>query len=256
LSSADGPSVPPDSGASTDTAEPDTAEAPPTAPVVEPEPEPTDELRIGLLAAVTESLGDAVVGSRIVDGDSLTIRVATPAWAEVAKVARHKLHCGFFSFLSGIDWMNSPFGRYEDSPFDEPKPVSSEIVTGVAGGDTRFQVFARVVDIDRKVGITFKVDVPEDDLAVDTWIHTYPGANWNERETHEMYGIGFRGHPHLVKLYLPGGFEGYPLRKDFPLLARQVKPWPGIVDVEPMPDEAGSDEASSDAAAPSEEAAT
>ena len=56
----------------------------------------------------------------------------------------------------------------------------------------------------------------------------------------------------LVNLYLPGAFEGYPLRKDFPLLSRMVKPWPGIVDVEPMPDEAGSDAA----AQPSEEAAT
>ena len=37
-------------------------------------------------------------------------------------------------------------------------------------------------------------------------------------------------------MYLPGDFEGYPLKKDFPLLARMVKPWPGIVDVEPMPD--------------------
>ncbi len=38
-------------------------------------------------------------------------------------------------------------------------------------------------------------------------------------------------------LYLPGDFEGHPLRKDFPLLSRRVKPWPGIVDVEPMPGE-------------------
>ena len=43
------------------------------------------------------------------------------------------------------------------------------------------------------------------------------------------------GHPALRKLYLPGDFEGYPMRKDFPLLARMIKPWPGIVDVEPMP---------------------
>ena len=45
------------------------------------------------------------------------------------------------------------------------------------------------------------------------------------------------GHPSLRHLYLPAEFEGYPLRKDFPLLAREVKPWPGIVDVEPMPGE-------------------
>jgi NADH-quinone oxidoreductase subunit C len=56
-----------------------------------------------------------------------------------------------------------------------------------------------------------------------------------------MYGISFRGHPHLVHIYLPTDFEGFPLRKDFPLLARVVKPWPGIVDVEPMP--GGDDEA-------------
>ena len=42
-------------------------------------------------------------------------------------------------------------------------------------------------------------------------------------------------------LYLPGGFEGHPLRKDFPLLARHVKPWPGLVDVEAMPGEPDDD---------------
>ena len=51
-----------------------------------------------------------------------------------------------------------------------------------------------------------------------------------------MYGFGFDGHPSLRHLYLPSGFEGHPLRKDFPLLARVVKPWPGLVDVEPMPE--------------------
>ena len=50
-----------------------------------------------------------------------------------------------------------------------------------------------------------------------------------------MFGISFAGHPDLRNMYLPTDFEGYPLRKDFPLLARIVKPWPGIVDVEPLP---------------------
>ena len=52
---------------------------------------------------------------------------------------------------------------------------------------------------------------------------------------HEMFGIDFKGHPDLRNMYLPMDFEGHPLRKDFPLLARLVKPWPGIVDVEPLP---------------------
>jgi NADH-quinone oxidoreductase subunit C len=53
-----------------------------------------------------------------------------------------------------------------------------------------------------------------------------------------MYGFDFVGHPNLIHLYLPGQFEGFPLRKDFPLLAREVKPWPGLVDVEPFPESA------------------
>jgi NADH-quinone oxidoreductase subunit C len=50
-----------------------------------------------------------------------------------------------------------------------------------------------------------------------------------------MFGFEFTGHPGLRHLYLPSEFEGFPLRKDFPLLAREVKPWPGLVDVEQFP---------------------
>ncbi len=50
-----------------------------------------------------------------------------------------------------------------------------------------------------------------------------------------MFGIAFDGHPNLVNLYLTDGFEGHPLRKSYALLTREVKPWPGTVDVEDMP---------------------
>jgi NADH-quinone oxidoreductase subunit C len=115
---------------------------------------------------------------------------------------------------------------------------------GYAGGATRFQMFARVTDLRRHVGVTLKADVDES-MVVESWIPVYAGANWHERETHEMFGIGFAGHPDLRNMYLPGDFEGYPMRKDFPLLARMVKPWPGIVDVEPMPVEDDGEEAES-----------
>ena len=52
-----------------------------------------------------------------------------------------------------------------------------------------------------------------------------------------MYGIEFDGHPGLRHLYLPGEFEGFPLRKDFPLLARRSSRGPGLVDVEGLPGE-------------------
>jgi NADH-quinone oxidoreductase subunit C len=83
--------------------------------------------------------------------------------------------------------------------------------------------------------MTIKVDIADNDLTLPTIVGVYSGANWHERECWEMYGITFEGHPNLIHMYLPGQFEGFPLRKDFPLLARIVKPWPGIVDVEPMP---------------------
>ena len=98
-------------------------------------------------------------------------------------------------------------------------------------------MFARVTDLRRHVGVTLKADVPDDTMTVESWLTVYAGANWHERETHEMFGIAFAGHPDLRNIYLPTEFEGYPLRKDFPLLSRMVKPWPGIVDVEPMPAE-------------------
>ena len=60
----------------------------------------------------------------------------------------------------------------------------------------------------------------------------WAGANWAERETWELLGIVFDGHPHLVKLVLPEQFEGHPLRKDFALMSREAKPWPGGVEEE------------------------
>ena len=212
-----------------------------TDDTVEEEAVPTDERREALLATITGELGEAVLGSHIRAGDDLWVRVATDAWLATATFLRHGMECRYFNFISAIDWQPSPFGRDMDAMVDhaldgttakEPDPVP----IGYAGRDARFQVFARVNNVVDHWGITVKVDVG-DDLTVDSWITEYAGANWHERETWEMYGISFRGHPDLRNIYLPTDFEGHPGRKDFPLLARQVKPWPGIVDVELLPGE-------------------
>jgi len=199
-----------------------------------------DEAREALLAQFTAELGDAVIGSHIRPGDALWVRVDAAAWRTAAEYAKGGLHCEFFDFLSAIDWLPSPFGRDMDSQEDlvvhgkEPKEAPP-MQSGYAGGDTRFQVLARVASTSRGHDVILKADVPDDDLSIDTWMPVYAGANWHEREAWEMFGISFAGHPHLAHLYLPGDFEGHPMRKDYPLLARRVKPWPGIVDVEPMP---------------------
>ncbi|MEO7572498.1 MAG: NADH-quinone oxidoreductase subunit C [Acidimicrobiales bacterium] len=206
----------------------------------------SDDRREALLAVFSEHLGDAVVDSHLKAGHALWIRVATAAWAEAAVVARDKAGLKWFDFLSAIDWLPSPYGRYEDSsvdvPFPPPMPERSSAVPGYTGGDSRLQVLASVAQAGTDLRVLLKADVPDDDPRVPTWIRAYSGAAWHERETHEMFGIGFDGNVDLRHLYLPSEFEGHPLRKEFPLLARVVKPWPGIVDVEPMPGEDPEDE--------------
>lgn len=212
-----------------------------------------DEGRSALLEALTAELGDALADSHLLPGKDLWIRVGTEAWASTADYLRNRQRFRFFDFLSAIDWMPSPYGRSLDAAVDnilegkslvgegdggdDGAPHAASGTGAYAGGETRFQVFARVYSLTTKLGVTVKADVGNvgDPLAVGTWTGTYPGADWHEREAYEMFGITFTGHPGLRKLYLPGDFEGHPMRKDFPLLARLIKPWPGIVDVEPMP---------------------
>ena len=205
----------------------------------------SDTLREEIVDRLRAALGDRLLEVHLEPNVDLWVRVRTDAWRDAGLALRDQgFH--YFCFLSAIDWMPSPYGRGEDDP-SAPAPEPDEddaaevgdgaLRHGVTGGDTRLQVFARVTDVQRHVGVTLKADVPDDEAIVDSWVTVYAGANWHERETHEMFGIGFAGHPDLRNIYLPTDFEGHPLRKDFPLLARLVKPWPGIADVEPLPGE-------------------
>jgi NADH-quinone oxidoreductase subunit C len=205
------------------------------APASEQEAAAADEARQAILDTLGAELGDALVATHLKPNDDVWARVALNAWRQVADVCRRRLACDYFCFLNAIDWMPSPFGRGEDDPTAPPPERSTAIVPGYTGGDTRFQLLARLYSTTRKIGVTLKTDLDDADPSAETWVGIYAGADWHERETYEMFGIRFIGHPNLINLYLPGDFEGYPLRKDFPLLARMVKPWPGIVDVEPMP---------------------
>ncbi len=206
-------------------------------------PDAVDEGRSALLEAMQSELGDALVESHLNHGVDLTVRIANAAWTDTASYLRDRQRFRYFGFLSAIDWLPSPFGRSMDAVVDTQQGSSDsdedeaeEMVSGLAGGDTRFQILARVSSLTTNLGVTLKCDVADESPTVGSWVATYPGAEWHERETWEMFGITFTGHPGLRPLYLPGDFEGNPLRKDFPLLARIIKPWPGIVDVEPMPD--------------------
>ncbi len=235
------------------------------------------------LDALKATLGDAVVGEDVHAGD-LWIRVLASEWRRAVEACK-AAGFNYFDFLSGLDWMPSapnpedaetlsvePEADADEAPNPdeaaeaeaeheaEPQPSEAGTVaafetpggepaegwqTGVAGGDTRFQVFARFHSPHRKMGITVKADLGDDEPRVASIHDIFFGAEWHERETWEMYGFVFEGHPDLRHIYLPGEFEGFPLRKDFPLLAREVKPWPGLVDVEDLP---AAEEARQDAA--------
>ena len=211
-----------------------------------PEPE-VDERR----QAMFDALGDLAVDSHVGGGD-ITVRVAGERWREAVTACRDKLGMDYFCFLSGIDWLPNPglagekaWGSLPEEEGDEAEAEPTGVETGVAGGETRFQVFCRLYSTTKKIGITLKADLADDAPSVASIAEVYRGADWHERETWEMYGFDFPGHPSLRHIYLPTEFEGYPLRKDFPLLAREVKPWPGLVDVEPLPgggDEEGESE--------------
>lgn len=207
-----------------------------TIPVVEAGPGPSAQ-HGEILSRLEVELGDSIVESTPVFAD-LVVRVRSDAWRRAAEVAKEHLACDYLSFISGIDWAPAPKEGGDDAPSDASSPVQPlEMTFGAAGSAGRFQVFAHVQSTRHHRGITFKTDVDEVDPRADSWVAVYPGADWHERECWEMFGFVFDGHPNLRRLYLPANFEGNPLRKDFPLLARVVKPWPGLVDVEAMPGE-------------------
>jgi NADH-quinone oxidoreductase subunit C len=223
------------------------------APEVEvaPDAHALDARHAELLARLEAELGEAVLEQESRFGDPV-VRIRRDSWRRTAEFVKASLDCDYLSFISAIDWSPAPREGDEDSG-DTSSPVQpQEITYGAAGSDGRFQVFAHVQSTSRNWGVTLKVDVDETAMLAQSWVPVYAGADWHERETWEMFGVIFEGHPALRHLYLPSEFEGHPLRKEFALLSRVVKPWPGLVDVEPMPEEAA-DETAGEAV--SEEAA-
>lgn len=100
-------------------------------------------------------------------------------------------------------------------------------LTAVDDTPDGFFVVVHLYDPTACARILIRTHIPADDPRLPSAVDVFRGANWHERETFEMFGITFDGHPYLVPLLLPDGFEGYPLRKDFVLAARVAKPWPG-----------------------------
>lgn len=84
----------------------------------------------------------------------------------------------------------------------------------------RFMVVYQLYSYQAQCRVRVKVPVHENDLSITSVTGLWQGANWLERETYDMFGINFEGHPDLSRILMPNDFEGHPLRKDYPLHGR------------------------------------
>jgi NADH-quinone oxidoreductase subunit C len=181
------------------------------------EAEATEPSELEVYASdLTERLG---AEGYTVELDTVRIDVSRDKWVETINAAREELE--LFSWLSAIDWS-------KEVEVGDP-------VADVDDLEERFEVLCRLSSVKNADGAIFVVTLAKDDATIPSLTSTIAGAEWHEREAHEMFGIDFDGNTNLIPLYLPDDFIGNPLLKSYPLIAREVKPWPGDVDVEPMP---------------------
>ncbi|MDP9405791.1 MAG: NADH-quinone oxidoreductase subunit C, partial [Actinomycetota bacterium] len=158
-------------------------------------------------AYLCERLGDRALDATVAYGQ-LTVTVDPAAWVHAARLCKHdpNLACNFFDFIAGID-----------------------------RGDRGFEVVVHLYSVDHRHEVTLRAMAPggRDKPTMPSLTGVYGGANWGERETYDMYGIDFEGHPGLLpRMLTVENFEGWPLRKDFLLSTREAKPWPGAKEPE------------------------
>ena len=89
------------------------------------------------------------------------------------------------------------------------------------GREPRFEVVYHLYSLQHNQRVRLKAGVSEADCTIDSIVPVWISADWFEREVFDMYGITFQGHPELRRILLYEGFEGHPLRKDYPLKKRQ-----------------------------------
>lgn len=195
------------------------------------------ETEVSPLQEFADRVAQAVGGVAEIEFGTVKVRVPTEAWLDAHQTARDQLDLVFFSWLSAIDWAN------EVAVGD---PFKDEV-------EERIELLSALSDVSEGNLVILSTDLPSKEPRIPSLVDVYVGANWHEREAYEMFGIVFEGHPNLIHLYLPDSFLGRPLRKAFPLLSREVKPWPGKVDVEAMPGQGDEGEGDGDGDGPSTE---
>lgn len=149
-----------------------------------------DENLLDIGEDVAEKLGEAVLGWDVTR-DQLTVRARRDDIAKVIKFLRDDPTCHFNCFvdLCGVDYPER---------------------------EHRFEVVYHLLSMHQNTRIRVKLTT-DAETPVPSIIELFPGADWFEREAFDMYGILFAGHPDLRRILTDYGFDGHPLRKDFPL---------------------------------------
>lgn len=107
----------------------------------------------------------------------------------------------------------------KDLAFD--MPIDLTVVDWYRKREPRFEVVYHLYSVTMKHRLRLKVPVDEDDARVPSSYPVWPGFDWYEREAYDLYGVAFDGHPNLKRILMWEGFEGHPLRKDYPINKRQ-----------------------------------
>ncbi len=101
---------------------------------------------------------------------------------------------------------------------DDPRLAFDYLMClSVVDYEDRFEVVYHLRSLAKPARFTLKVSLPYDDPIVPSVMGVWPGADWYEREGHDLFGVNFEGHPNLAPLLLYEGFEGYPGRKSYPI---------------------------------------
>ena len=148
-----------------------------------------------VLARLRARFPEAILGTHAYRGD-LTAEVVPAAMVEVCTFLRDDPALGF-DFLMDVTAVD------------------------YIGTAPRFEVVYHLYSLRRNHRLRLKARVPEDNPRIPSLVAVWRGANWLERETYDMYGIRFEGHPDLRRIYLYEEFQGHPLRKDYPKEKRQ-----------------------------------
>ena len=149
-----------------------------------------DETFDTLGAAIVQALAPAALEHKVAFGE-LTVHVNADDIVKVATFLRDDPRCRFTCIIdvTGIDW---------------------------PAREKRFDVVWHFLSPTKNIRIRVKAEVAEN-ASVPSIISVFPGSDWFERETYDLYGVLFTGHPDMRRLLTDYGFEGHPLRKDFPL---------------------------------------